>query len=98
MEFEKVNDPGAANFGTEGAIVLGSAMGIAALLDGLLLMLALRLARRKGANIPRFGYWVCVFFGFVIAQVTATANSSLDLRVKALGRYIKDNNMLEGAR
>lgn len=91
MDFEHLKEPGAADYGREGAIVLATAIGMSAFIDGLLLMLALRLARRKGAQIPRYGYLACVFFALVIAQVTATANTGMEMRFRALGRYIKEN-------
>lgn len=91
MDFEKLSNNGAAEMGKEELIVTATAVGFAAMMDGVLVMLALRLAKRKGAPIPRFGYLVCVFFAFVIGQVTATANISLDMRVRTMGRYIKEH-------
>ena len=66
------------------ALVLG--YGASALIDGWLVMLAFGLAVGCGAKIPAFGYWACVFFAFVAAQVFGTSLGSTTLRIKNLGR------------
>ena len=81
-----MSEPSKANLSGTDRFTVIFGYGIGALIDGWLLMLAVGLAVGSGAKIPAFGYWVCVFFAFVIAQIVGTSLVSTTLKLNNLGK------------
>lgn len=87
---ESTTDPDKPPWSDAIAVLVGQAAE--AFTDGWLLMLAIGMAHSYHHSIPTFGYWPCVFFGWVLAGLAATGVAPtrriLEGRLKRMGRRI----------